>query len=136
VPCPEAVAEQAAYAPSKPPAGTDIEKVMVVPDTVPDTAPVPFVPLLLSVSVIVPENDAADCESVHVIRPAPDESVAVPDHDPLMLTLVDEGDEEPEGVEGDVLLPPLHPLAMSARRAAPARTPANRGRIMVKLGGF
>src|SRR4051812_16317401 len=115
-----------------------MENVIAVPDTVPDTDPVPLVPLLLSVTAIVPENDAPDCEIVHTIRPAPDESVAVPDHDPPIEASPeegDEGDEEPEALEGDVL-PPLHPLEASAIRAAPARAPANRVRIMVKLGGF
>ena len=42
------------------PWGTDSENVMLFPDTLPDTVPVAFVPVPLSVSVNVPENDVAD----------------------------------------------------------------------------
>ena len=60
VPWPEAVAEHDVNAPSAPPCGTDSENVMLLPDTVPDTDPVPFVPLPLSVSVNVPEKEVPD----------------------------------------------------------------------------
>jgi hypothetical protein len=107
---------------------------MLLPDTVPDTVPVPFAPLPLSVIDIVPENDVPDWVSAHVIRPGPDESVAVPDHNPLTLELPGDG-EGLEGVAGVELPPPPQPAAASAR-SAPARTPENRVRIMVKLCGF
>jgi len=60
VPWPEAVAEHDVNEPSAPPCGTDSENVMLLPDTLPDTVPVAFVPVPLSVNVNVPENDVAD----------------------------------------------------------------------------
>ena len=46
--------------PSAPPCGTESENVMLLPDTLPETEPAPFVPLPLSVNVNVPENDEPD----------------------------------------------------------------------------
>jgi len=60
VPCPETVAEHDVNEPSAPPCGTDSENVMLLPVTLPDTVPVAFVPLPLSVIVSVPENDVPD----------------------------------------------------------------------------
>ena len=86
----------------------------------------------VSVSVSVPENDVPDCVSAHVIWPGPDESDAVPDHEPLTLAVVVE--VEPDGVVGVEPPPPLHPTVTSATpRTAPARTPENRVRIMGNL---
>jgi hypothetical protein len=134
VPCPVTEAEQVVYAPSNPPAGTETVKVMPLPDTVPDTVPEPFAPLLESVMVSVPVNDEPDCDSVHVISPGPDESVAVPDHDPPTdAGFVVDGDVV-DGVVGDEPPPPPHPTAMkAAQRETPARTAENRVRIMGKL---
>ena len=108
VPCPVALNVQVEDNPLNPPAGTAIEKVIDAPDTLPETVPLPLVPVLLSVSDSVPENDAPDCDNCHVIRPGPDESEAEPDHDPATLALV-------AGVLGLVgageLPPPLPPHA-------------------------
>jgi hypothetical protein len=54
------VAEHDVNEPSAPPCGTDSENVMLLPVTLPDTVPVAFVPLPLSVIVSVPENDVPD----------------------------------------------------------------------------
>ena len=137
MPWPDALAEQEVNEPSAPPCGTASENVMLLPDTDPDTVPVAFVPVLLSVIDSVPENDVPDWLRDHVIKPEPDESVAVPDHDPVTLAGDDGegevGDDDPE----DELPPPLQPLAATvAQIAAAVTTRRNRVRIMVKLGGF
>jgi hypothetical protein len=136
VPWPDALAEQEVNDPSAPPCGTASEKVMLLPDTDPDTVPVAFVPVLLSVIESVPENDVPDWFRVHVIKPEPDESVAVPDHDPVTFAGDGDGevgDDDPE----DELPPPLQPSAATAAQiAAAVTTRRNRVRIMVKLGGF
>ena len=113
-----------------------MENVMLLPDAVPETVPDPRVPVLLSVIVIVPENDVDDCVSTHVIRPAPDESVAVPDHEPPTLAVVDEGGGEEEGAVEDPLPPPLQAVAASATMSVAAIAPEVRMRIILKLGGF
>ena len=106
-------------------------KLTLEPDTVPDTVPVPFVPVLLSVIVNAPEKEVPDCVSAHVISPGPDESVAVPDHEPLTLAGLDDG-VEGEGVVGDAP-PPLHPAARRPTpRTAPARTREKGVKIMVE----
>ena len=129
---PVALAVQDENEPPAPPAGTASVKLRLLPDTVPDTVPVAVVPVPLSVSVSVPENDVPDCVSAHVIWPGPDESDAVPDHEPLTLAVVVE--VEPDGVVGVEPPPPLHPTVTSATpRTAPARTPENRVRIMGNL---
>ena len=123
---PEADAVQFAPDPVAPPAGTDSEKVTLLPDTVPDTVPVAFVPSLLSVSDRVPENEVPDWVSTHVMSPEPEESVAVPDHEPVTLAVVVvvEGVEE-LGVVGE-LPPPLQAALNTRHRSAPARAPVVR----------
>jgi hypothetical protein len=72
------------------------------------------------------------------MSPAPDESVAVPDHDPVTFAgdgVGDVGEDCDE--EAGELPPPLQPAVPTAMRiAAAVRARENRGRIMVKLGGF
>ena len=60
MPWPEAVAEHDVNEPSAPPCGTDSENVTLFPDRLPDTEPVAFVPVPLSVNVNAPENDVPD----------------------------------------------------------------------------
>ena len=52
----------------------------------PDTEPRPASPVLLSVSVAVPENDVPVCVSCHDTCPGPDESDAGPLQLPVRLT--------------------------------------------------
>jgi hypothetical protein len=75
--------------------------------------------VLLSVIVNDPENDDPDWVSCHVMVPGPDESLAVPDHVPLMLA----GDEGSVGVE------PPPPQAVAAASAKAASVPAERRRV-------
>jgi hypothetical protein len=139
---PEAVAEHEPNAPSAPPAGTAIENVMLLPETVPETVPVAFAPVLVSVTVIAPENDVPDWVTDHVMRPGPEESVAVPAHDPFTSADdVDGADGDGLEGEGDVVVelpPPPHAAAISAalRSEAQAARPTSRVRIMMKPGGF
>jgi hypothetical protein len=102
----------------------DSENVTLLPDTVPDTVPVAFVPSLLSVIDSVPENDVPDCVRAHVMSPDPDESVAVPDHVPLRLVVVvvPVEDDEELGVVGE-LPPPLQAALNTRPRSAPMRAP-------------
>jgi hypothetical protein len=138
VPVPDAVAEHDPNEPSAPPAGTVIVKVMVVPETVPDTVPVALVPDPVSVRFIAPENDEPDWLRDHDMSPDPDESVAVPDQAPLTSAgEVDGGDGEGVEGEGDVVVerpPPLHPAAISPaiRRTAQPVRPTSGMRVMVK----
>ena len=108
----------------------------LLPLTLPDTVPVAFVPVLLSVIARLPENELPDWVSDHVMRPAPDESVAVPDHVPVTLA----GELVAGGVEGAVataLPPPLQPrAASSAPTANPARNRGKRVTIMVEIAGI
>jgi len=64
--------------------------------------------------------------------------VAVPDHDPVRFAgdgVGDVGDDGDEEAGEDP--PPLQPVAPTAMRiAATVRAREQRGRIMVKLGGF
>jgi hypothetical protein len=129
------VAEQDVNEPSAPPAGTDSEKVMLLPLMLPDTVPVAFVPLPLSVSARLPENEVPDWVSDQVMRPLPDESVAVPDHVPFTVAGVLAGGAE--GVVGVALPPPLQPAAASsAPTANPATTRGKRATIMMESRGF
>lgn len=104
---------------------------MLLPDAVPETVPDPLVPVLLSVIVIVPENDVDDCVRTQVIRPAPDESVAVPDHEPPTLAVVEEGGGDEEGAVEDPLPPPLQAVAASATMSAAATALEVRMRIIL-----
>ena len=73
------------------------------------------------------------------MSPAPDESVAVPDQDPVRLAADGVGDvgDDGEDEEAGELPPPLQPAVPTAMRiAAAARARVNRVGIMVKLGGF
>jgi len=129
---PEAEAEQLVKDPSAPPAGTASAKETLDPDSVPDTVPDAFVPVPLSVRLSVPEKALPDCVMDHDISPDPDESVAVPDHDPLTVAgvLVD---GVVLGVVGALLAPPLHAAAATADHSArPARTPESRESIIVE----
>jgi hypothetical protein len=129
VPWPDAVAEHDENSPSNPPAGTARLKLTLEPDTLPLTVPVPFVPLLVSVSASVPLNDVPDCVNTHVISPAPDESVAVPDQEPLTAAVVDGEGDGLVGVEE--LPPPLQPDASTARQnAALLRAVDHRGTLI------
>jgi hypothetical protein len=83
---PDTVAVQAAYGTSKPPAAMEIVNRIDDPDTVPESDPRPFAPLLVSVIVTVPEMAASDCVTCHAICPGPDESDAVPCQAPLTFT--------------------------------------------------
>lgn len=115
-PSPETVAVHDANGLSNPPAGTVSEKRIDELDRVPETDPRPLIPVAVSVIVTVPENDAADCVSCHVIGPPPDESVAVPLHVPLTFSVVVEGGAGSVGLSP----PPLHALVnanASTRRA-------------------
>jgi hypothetical protein len=109
VPLPETVAEHPAYGASNPPVGTESENCSDDPETVPETVPRPVTFVLPSVIVNDPENDDPDWVSCHVIVPGPEESLAVPDHVPLMLG----GDEGSVGVEPPP--PPQPPAAMRAK---------------------
>ena len=130
MPDPFAVAEQAENVPSAPPAGTESENVMLLPLSVPDTVPLAFVPLPLSVIVSVPEKLPPFWVIDHAITPGPDESVAVPDQVPARLAGVEDDDEEGEVGE---LPPPLHAAANSALPSStPQRTPRSRVRFMVE----
>lgn len=83
--------------------------------------------VLLSVIVNDPENDDPDWVSCHVIVPGPDESLAVPDHVPLMLA----GDEGSVGVE-----PPPPPQAVAAARAKASSVQTLQRRVRGNDEGF
>lgn len=71
------------------------------------------------------------------MSPAPDESVAVPDHDPVRLAGDGVGDVGEDGEEeAGELPPPLQPAVPAARIAATVRARESRVRTMVKLRGF
>ena len=78
-------AVHAPHGSSNPPAGIRIENSTAVPDNVPDTEPRPRAPELSSIIVNVPENEEPDCVTCNAMVPGPDESVAVPVHEPLRL---------------------------------------------------
>jgi hypothetical protein len=62
-----------------PPAGTLIVNVKVVPDNVPETVPRKTTAADGVDAVTVPATELPDCEMIHVMRPGPDESEAVPE---------------------------------------------------------
>jgi len=61
-----------------PPGGTEIVKVNVVPDSVPEMLPLNWTVPAGVDAVIVPVTAEPDWETTHDIRPGPDESDAVP----------------------------------------------------------
>jgi hypothetical protein len=89
VPLPEAIAEQPANGPSKPPVGTVNVNCSDVPDMVPETDPRPVTFVVRSVIVSDPENDESDCVSCQVMVPGPVESLALPLHVPFTFAGVD-----------------------------------------------
>lgn len=99
LPLPDTVELHDANEPLKPPTGTVSEKLTVDPESVPETEPLPVVPLPLSVIVSVPENELPFCVTCQAIVPGPEESDAFPFQLPAMLA----GD----GSEGDPESPPL-----------------------------
>jgi len=107
---------------SNPPAGTAIENRIDELDSVPETDPRPLMPVAVSVIVTVPENDAADCVSCHVIGPKPDESVAVPVHVPLTFSVVEGG----AGYVGVLSPPPLQALVNASASTTRADRPLQR----------
>jgi hypothetical protein len=75
-PSPEMLAVHDANGLSKPPAEIFTEKWIDEPDVVPDTEPRALIPVAVSVTVAVPENDVSVCVSCQEIAPGPDESEA------------------------------------------------------------
>ena len=112
---------QDAKGPWNPAAGMLIEKRIADSATVPDTDPLPPTPVLVSVIVTVPENDASVCVICHDIRPGPDESDAVPLHVPLTFAAGAAGVGVGEGGVGAAGALPVQPAADSA--TTKARTP-------------
>jgi hypothetical protein len=102
---------------SMPPAETFTEKWIDEPDVVPDTEPLALIPVAVSVTVAVPENDVSVCVSCQDIAPGPDESEAWPDHVPVRLTPGDLGGVE-VGDEGLEPPPQAHDTRSSAATAA------------------
>ena len=75
--------------------------------------------------VMVPEDAAPFRVIVQLIWPGPDESLAVPDHEPATLAL------EEGAVDVAALLPPEHAADASARPSiSPARGSENRVTLM------
>jgi len=121
--------------PSAPPWGTPSEKVRLFPETVPDTVPVARAPVPLSVSDNVPENDVPDWVNDQVMSPDPDESVAVPDQEPVTFAGEGEGAVGVVDPDDEELPPPLQPsAALATTIAAAARRRGNRVRIMSEAG--
>src|SRR5262245_37849751 len=114
------LAEHDAYGLSKPPAETFTEKWMDEPDVVPETEPLAPIPVAVSVTVAVPENDVSVCVSCHDIAPGPDESEAGPDHVPVRFAPLGDCDGVGEGEDG-VEPPPLqvHDTRSSKTTATP-----------------
>ena len=90
-----------------------IENCTDDPVTVPDTDPLPTAPVVVSVTLTVPENDASVWVSCHVICPGPEESDAGPLHDPLRFTVG-------LGVGEGCVVPPLPPQAAAHTSASGA----------------
>jgi hypothetical protein len=131
LPLPVMPAVQAPYCPLKPPVPIVMVKVIEEPETAPVTVPLPVVPVLPSVRVTVPLKFVPDCVTCHATVPGPEESLALPDHEPPTFAVVVV--PPPDGVVGvDDPPPPEQPAASVALKSAPTRTPVNRVKIMVE----
>ena len=125
-PVPVTLTEQVANGLSKPPAGTAIENVMDDPEIVPETVPRPVYPVLVSVSVMVPENDVDEAVvTCQTMAPGPDESEAGPLQVPPRLAEPGPGVGVGVGVGVDPLLPP-QANDTSAHRTSARSPPACR----------
>lgn len=127
VPCPDTLAEQAVNRPSKPPTGMAIEKRTVEPVTSPDNEPRPVTPLLASTMDAEPVTADPDCVICHVMRPGPDESLAVPLHVPVTVTGVADGADGADGVADGWAEDEPPPQPATAASASPnAKRPSAR----------
>ena len=80
---------------------------MALPVSVPARAPRPVIDVPVTLMVTVPDTLLPDCVTCIVIEPGPDESVAVPLHEPAMFSELDGAED---GAEGDDE-PPRHAAA-------------------------
>ena len=110
------MALQLANGASNPPAEIVIISLMAEPDSVPVSVPRPVVELSVTVIVTVPERFVLDCVTCIVIEPGPDESFAVPRHDPATSS----GGGE-DGAEGDD--EPRHPAADTTATSPSVHSP-------------
>ena len=90
-PSPVTLAVHAPYGASNPPAGTAIVRRIVEPDTVPVNVPRPVIDVPVTVMVTVPDRSVPVWVTCIVTSPGPEESDAVPFHDPPRLTPDDDG---------------------------------------------